>query len=207
MDPGIATCILNGIFVDTDSFKNPNTSTATLRITSYLLSQELYGTRAVGVVDVTGGYGASVYDLSKSNARVIPFNFASAAKRTLGSGKQEPVTDRTGQLTFVNKRAWMYWNMREVLDPINGDNVVLPDDPELKADLTAPRFMVRSNGIQIESKEDIKTRLGRSPDKGDAACLAFVPVIVPSIPTEQPEQSSRFLSEYDDGQSKFKGRF
>lgn len=35
----IATCILNGIFVDTDSFKNPNTSIDTLRITSYLLSR------------------------------------------------------------------------------------------------------------------------------------------------------------------------
>ncbi len=35
----IATCILNGIFVDTDSFKNPNTSIRTLRITSYLLSR------------------------------------------------------------------------------------------------------------------------------------------------------------------------
>jgi len=35
----IATCILNGIFVDTDSFKNPNTSVETLRITSDLLSR------------------------------------------------------------------------------------------------------------------------------------------------------------------------
>ena len=30
IDSDIATCILNGIFVDTDSFKNPNTSTKTL---------------------------------------------------------------------------------------------------------------------------------------------------------------------------------
>lgn len=39
IDSDIATCILNGIFVDTDSFKNPNTSTKTLKITSYLLSR------------------------------------------------------------------------------------------------------------------------------------------------------------------------
>ncbi|MBU1178173.1 hypothetical protein KJ903_03050 [Patescibacteria group bacterium] len=39
IDEQIATCILNGIFVDTDSFKNPNTSIKTLRITSDLLSR------------------------------------------------------------------------------------------------------------------------------------------------------------------------
>jgi len=39
IDGEIATCILNGIFVDTDSFKNPNTSIETLRITSDLLSR------------------------------------------------------------------------------------------------------------------------------------------------------------------------
>ncbi|MFH2104936.1 MAG: DHH family phosphoesterase [Parcubacteria group bacterium] len=39
VDQQIATCILNGIFVDTDSFKNPNTSIETLRITSDLLSR------------------------------------------------------------------------------------------------------------------------------------------------------------------------
>lgn len=39
IDEQIATCVLNGIFVDTDSFKNPNTSIETLRITSDLLSR------------------------------------------------------------------------------------------------------------------------------------------------------------------------
>ena len=39
IDGELATCILNGIFVDTDSFKNPNTSVETLRITSDLLSR------------------------------------------------------------------------------------------------------------------------------------------------------------------------
>jgi phosphoesterase RecJ-like protein len=39
VDEKIATCVLNGIFGDTDSFRNPNTSVKTLKITSDLLSR------------------------------------------------------------------------------------------------------------------------------------------------------------------------
>lgn len=38
IDATIATCLLNGIFFDTGSFQNPNTSHETLRITSRLLA-------------------------------------------------------------------------------------------------------------------------------------------------------------------------
>jgi len=40
-------------------------------------------------------------------------------------------------------------------------------------DLAAPEFEVTLQGIQIESKDDIKRRLGRSPDRGDAVLLAW----------------------------------
>jgi hypothetical protein len=32
---------------------------------------------------------------------------------------------------------------------------------------------VRASGIVVESKVDVKERIGRSPDTGDAACLAL----------------------------------
>jgi hypothetical protein len=52
----------------------------------------------------------------------------------------------------------------------------LPDDPELLADLTAPTFEVRTTGgILIESKDDIRKRLGRSTNKGDACVMAHQP--------------------------------
>ncbi len=37
------------------------------------------------------------------------------------------------------------------------------------ADLVTPKWFVRNGKIIVESKEDIKKRLGRSPNKGDAA--------------------------------------
>jgi hypothetical protein len=40
--------------------------------------------------------------------------------------------------------------------------------------LTAPHWRVMSGGhIQVESKDDIRKRLGRSTDYGDAVVMAF----------------------------------
>ncbi len=47
--------------------------------------------------------------------------------------------------------------------------VSLPDDDDLRADLSALRYVFTQDGrIQLESKDDVRKRLGRSPDRGDA---------------------------------------
>ena len=60
-----------------------------------------------------------------------------------------------------------------MLDPIDGENIALPDDPEILADLTAPRWHMSLQGIQIEDKDEIIKRLGRSPDCGDAIAMVY----------------------------------
>ena len=49
----------------------------------------------------------------------------------------------------------------------------MPHDPDLRADLCAPTWSLGSSGILIESKEDIRKRIGRSTDKGDAVVMAL----------------------------------
>ena len=89
-------------------------------------------------------------------------------------GSKTDKTDRFGLRTFANVRACMWWNMRDMLDPDAGFDICLPDDPMLIGDLVSPRRLIRSDGkILIEAKEEIKKRLGRSTDDGDACCLAF----------------------------------
>ena len=82
-----------------------------------------------------------------------------------------------GQLRFRNKRAEMYWRMREALDPDNPEPIYLPPDAELKADICAVRYKVVTMGkvsaIQIRSKDEIREVLGRSPDKGDSVAMTF----------------------------------
>ena len=70
----------------------------------------------------------------------------------------------------------MWWRLREALDPDYGLEVVLPPDPKLQADLTAPTYSVRPGQppkIYVESKQDIMKRLGRSPDRDDAVVYGW----------------------------------
>lgn len=115
-------------------------------------------------IDVIG-VGAGVYDRTKElRLPVVAINVAEVAK--------EPER-------FVNLRSELWWNLRELLDPnpkLNSDPIALPPDDELLADLSDIKYKIDSRGrIVVESKEDMKKRLGRSPDRGDAVVLAFAP--------------------------------
>ena len=127
------------------------------------------------VVDVEG-IGAGVVDRTREQGfSVVAFN-AGAGAVYAGSGAK--ATDRSGELEFVNMRAWAWWNMRQLLDPANGEAIALPPDDTLTGDLTAPHQLpLRSGGrIQIESKEEIRKRIKRSTDRGDAVVQAFIPM-------------------------------
>ena len=118
------------------------------------------------VVDVGGGYGGAVTLRLKDNSIAhVGFN---------GAGKSE-MTTIDGQLAFANKRAEVWWRFREALDPDQegGSEIALPSDPELRADLTAPTYEVAARGLLIESKEDLRKRLGRSTGKGDVAVMCW----------------------------------
>jgi len=73
---------------------------------------------------------------------------------------------------FFNKRAEVYWILRERLDPKFKDPLQIPDDPELRYQLTSIKFKYSSRGIQIETKDDMKKRGLKSPDKADALAIA-----------------------------------
>jgi hypothetical protein len=118
------------------------------------------------VVDVIG-IGAGVVDrLREQGCDVEGFNAAEGTKRR----------DVSGELGFSNVRAAAWWGTRELLDPANGHDVALPPDDLLTGDLTAPHWRVMSGGkILVESKDDIRKRIGRSTDDGDAVVSAFWP--------------------------------
>jgi hypothetical protein len=122
--------------------------------------------KAKVIVDMGGGWGGSTYDHLKAlDIPVSGFRPAeSTAKRTKDS-----------MLGYYNVRAQAWWQFREALDPSQqgGSPIALPPDPELVADLTAPTYDTNTGKIKVERKEDLKKRLGRSPDKGDAVVMAW----------------------------------
>jgi hypothetical protein len=135
-------------------------------ITSFTFISARRRDNAAIVIDVGGGYGGATIERFKDND--IPYTSFNGANAGYGRTR-----DRA--LRFANKRAEAMWRFREALDPDQpgGSIVALPHDPELRSDLTAPTFTVGLRGIQIEKKEDIKERLGRSTNKGDAVIMAL----------------------------------
>ena len=79
---------------------------------------------------------------------------------------------RRPTLRMTNTRAGLFWNLRERLDPEQPHPLALPPDPELAADLAAIRYSLSPLGVRVESKDDIRRRIGRSPDRADAVALA-----------------------------------
>lgn len=114
-------------------------------------------------VDATG-YGASASDTMLNwGMKPTPVNF--------GAGSD--ILDKSGKFRFFNLRAQMYFELAYALDPASGENICLPPSRTLRVDLCAPRYKVVSGKIQLEEKKDIKKRLNRSPDEGDAVVLAW----------------------------------
>jgi hypothetical protein len=119
------------------------------------------------IVDMGGGYGGDTLSRLKDNG-IDCHRFNAANKST--SAAQDG-----SKLTFRNKRAEAWWRFREALNPDQegGSKIAIPHDPDLRADLCAPTWSLGSSGILIESKDDIRKRLGRSTDKGDAVVMAL----------------------------------
>ena len=107
------------------------------------------------------GEGAGVF------SRLIELKVNAVGVKASESAKG--LTDLTEQRTFANMRAYLYWAIRDTLDPALDGELALPPIDELTQDLTEVHWSTRSNGdIIIEEKDKIKKRLGRSPDYGDA---------------------------------------
>jgi hypothetical protein len=137
-----------------------------------LVYRALAGNGAVPVlVDIIGTAGSSVYD------HALGLGLAAVS---INGSEKSLAKDKSGKLGFANLRAEIHWKMRELLDPANGHDLALPPDAQLRSDLCAMRWHPTPRGIQIELKDDVKARLGRSPDRGEAvmyACVSYTPEV------------------------------
>ncbi len=151
--------------------KTPGVDVADGPTAAGIVAQLLAGERRVGAINVDViGVGSSAYD---SLAAIYPdrahaVNVAERSNYVALSKEKKPV------FRMSNIRAEMHWRFREALDPDGGADIALPPDNELVADLCAARYRMLAGGvIQIEEKEKIISRIGRSPDVGEAVMLAW----------------------------------
>ena len=108
------------------------------------------------------GIGAGVVDnLKHRDFSVVEIISGARADERLANTEYE----------FYNLRSQMWWMARE--DLMNDNLVININDDELAEDLTAPYYeIVNDKTIKIESKKETKSRIGRSPDKGDSFVYA-----------------------------------
>lgn len=77
---------------------------------------------------------------------------------------------------FINLRAEVFWSLRELF---RDEDVSVPDDERLIGQLSNIKYKFNSRGqTQIESKDDIKKRGLKSPDRADALALCYYQPIV-----------------------------
>ena len=126
-------------------------------------------------IDV-GGLGAGLYDILEDRGLgdvIRAVNFASEAQ-----DKEK----------YGNRRAEMWGRVNEWLNADLPVSIIDPDNVIL-TDLTAPEKKYdRLQRLLLEKKEDIKKRIGRSTDVGDALALTFAEAFYPSsidLPTQE----------------------
>jgi hypothetical protein len=84
---------------------------------------------------------------------------------------------KAGDPRYRNRRAEMWISMAEW---VKGGGA-LPNIPELVGELIEPTYTFVGGQFQLEEKDQIKMRLGRSPDLADALALTFA---LPDMPSE-----------------------
>jgi hypothetical protein len=145
------------------------------------VAREYQDWRADGVfVDDSGGYGASWIDqLRVLGHSPIGIGFAS-----------KPLNPR-----YENKRSEMYF---EAIQWIK-DGGAIPDVPELIAALSQTTYSFRGDRLLLEPKEQVKARLGYSPDDADAFALTFALPIAKAYDPFRPSRgrAARMICDYD----------
>ena len=109
-------------------------------------------------VDDTGGWGASWID----NLRLL-------GHAPIGVG----FSSRPNDPRYDNKRTEMYF---ETVEWIKKGGAI-PEIPELIAALSQTTYSFRGDRLLLEPKEQVKARLGYSPDDADALALTFAQAV------------------------------
>jgi phage terminase large subunit len=94
---------------------------------------------------------------------------------------------------YFNMRSYMWMKMADWVKA----GGCLPNIPELVAEMTSPTYSFQGGKMRVEEKDQIKKRLGKSPDLADALCETFAIPDAPGGMTKLPGTARAQAKEYD----------
>lgn len=161
---------------------------------AYMVRDTIIETSPVAVFVDEGNMGAGVVDMLRAmrlNTIIHGVNFGAGAD---GYAAEE----------CLNKRMELWALMREWLRAGGCIPEHLPGvDRKFQDELTAPSYGFaskvkgRSDALQLESKKDIKRRLGYSPDFADALALTFAIPMIAARPVEMKPERPTVAPDYN----------
>tara|TARA_R110002110_G_scaffold195401_2_gene404898 strand:+ start:407 stop:1927 length:1521 start_codon:yes stop_codon:yes gene_type:complete len=97
-------------------------------------------------------------------------------QQVIGCNVGEPARGiaKDGRVQFRNWRSELWWRMREALDPNANTGICLPPDKNLLNDLCTPKWKLTGSAIQVQGRQEIMDKLGKSPDYASAYILGLL---------------------------------
>lgn len=128
-------------------------------------------------VDATGvGFGF-LSDVRRRVPEVAVLPFVAAARA------KDPVQ-------YENRRAEAHWEFRERLRRNELDLSEMENGDEVLSQLLSVRYTIKKGRILVEPKEEVRRRIGRSPDDADALLLAVLPPLGSGAPAPASARAS-----------------
>ncbi|MBA3638644.1 MAG: hypothetical protein M3541_00295 [Acidobacteriota bacterium] len=104
---------------------------------------------------------------------------------------------------YKNRRAEIWFEMAEWIKR----GGALPNLPELVAELVTPTYTFNGGKFQLEEKDQIKRRLGRSPDLADALACTFAMPDMPNDIAGQRGSVGKVKTDFDPYQGAYGGDY
>ncbi len=135
--------------------RHARNSSVSVDIATQVLALKARGQSEMEFLDATGGFAAGTIDVLRAQGcEPIDIQFHAPAR--------DP--------RYANQRAELYFALTSWIHR----GGALPNIPELVAELTTLTYTFTAQGkLLLESKDQVKARLGRSPDRADALACTF----------------------------------
>lgn len=163
-DTLVAAPLMTSDFFD-DLITKPGKEVPDGRAVAKLLLEERLDQSLIAL-DATGGWAGST-EATMRERYAIECELHTVSKRDGSSPPDMPM------YTYLNNRAKMWWEFRLALDPKSEFRICLPPRARLRTQLSAPHYKIVKGELQVESKDDLRARLGSSTDEADAVLGAW----------------------------------